>query len=305
MDSCRVNDKVAISRIGYGAGGLWASRIVPEEKAYRLADIAVAGGINWFDTGPTYGDGEVRLGRAIAGRPEVAISTKVGTHRSAAGGLFKDYSQAAVHVSLEGSLRRLNRDRVEVLLIHGPTKVSDLTAELIQTMVDLRSDGAALAIGASCDGDVAEEVVNSGAFDMLMTTVNVLTPQAFRIASSAHLAGMTVVAKSPLGHAAYQLRTLVPTSRRRAWYLARLLRHHPIHLYQGLRLGGALGGGEGESRAEVALRYLLSSPAVAAAAVGTTDEGHLHALLRAADAVPLPDHSLELIRRRQQKVCGA
>ena len=56
---------------------------MPDAEAMSIIETAFAGGINHFDTSPSYGEGERRLGGLIGAleRKDLVISTKVGTGR--------------------------------------------------------------------------------------------------------------------------------------------------------------------------------------------------------------------------------
>jgi aryl-alcohol dehydrogenase-like predicted oxidoreductase len=105
--------------LGFGCGGS-ARLMVGQDKAAQLAAVqaALESGIDYFDTAPAYGDGrsEVNLGAALAalGSPPVTISTKV-----VLGEDDLDRPRDAVMRSYEGSLGRLGRDRVDMLLLHN------------------------------------------------------------------------------------------------------------------------------------------------------------------------------------------
>lgn len=296
-----------LSAIGLGAGGAWASAMVSDSHARSLIHRAIDLGVTYFDTGPSYGSGraETRLATAIRRHPEVAVSTKVGTHLDDTGRPRKDYSKAAVRRSVEESLTRLMRDHIDILYIHGPLDVSEVTDELIDAMVDLRRQGITRSIGASCDGDVARRIIDTGAFDVLMTTVNVLAAEGLQIAGEAKRRGLTVVAKSPLAHATFSYSKLMPRSRRDIWYLARLLRHYPLDLARGLRIGPALDSSPRWSRTATSLRYILSLPEVDIAVVGTTQEHHLSELVAAACAGNLTLEEINRIRTAQRRILGA
>jgi aryl-alcohol dehydrogenase-like predicted oxidoreductase len=149
------NTGLRVSSIGFGAwqlnnpleGG-------PDEtESIRLVHAALDAGCNFFDTAPGYGDGasEQLLGQALRGRRrEAVICTKFGH----TGLHTKDFSVARLRPSLEGSLRRLQTDHVEVLLLHDPpadrldgAKAADLYGELAM----LQREGKLLAFGASVD----------------------------------------------------------------------------------------------------------------------------------------------------------
>lgn len=124
-------------RLGFGAwavgGGGWGA---PGDEQERLGAVvhAFERGITFFDTAPTYGDGESEalLGRALhRHRDAVTIATKVGPH---------DDPPA----SLEASLRRLNSDYVDLVQLHEASERYEWSLEKLHK---LRDEGKALAVG--------------------------------------------------------------------------------------------------------------------------------------------------------------
>lgn len=130
-------------RIGFGTAPLGNMyRNIPEFEALATVDAAWDAGIRFFDTAPLYGAGlaEIRLGEALAKRPRDAyvLATKVGrivldeldTHApdlGEKGDLFKygrrnrivnDYSADATLRSIDGSLKRLRTDRLDIVWVH-------------------------------------------------------------------------------------------------------------------------------------------------------------------------------------------
>ena len=123
-------------KLGMGTaplGNLFAR--VSDESAEGAIAAALAAGIRYFDTAPLYGYGlsERRLGQALSQLPtqSVKISTKVGRlivadpGRTPTEGYLVngyravfDYSRDAVLHSFDESLKRLGRNRVDVLLLH-------------------------------------------------------------------------------------------------------------------------------------------------------------------------------------------
>jgi aryl-alcohol dehydrogenase-like predicted oxidoreductase len=125
------------ARLGFGAwavgGGGWGT---PAAESDRVAavQLALERGVTFFDTAPTYGDGasETLLGQAVKpARERVAVATKVGPH---------DDPRA----SLEGSLRRLATDYVDLVQLHEPLGRWEWVLERLHT---LQEEGKSLAIG--------------------------------------------------------------------------------------------------------------------------------------------------------------
>jgi aryl-alcohol dehydrogenase-like predicted oxidoreductase len=110
---------------------------------------ALDNGVRLYDAAPLYGDGlaEEFLGATLAGQP-IAISTKFGLSAAADGRLIRDSRPATVRASVESSLRRLRRDRVDVLLQHRPDpNVSD--HDVAEVLLRLVEEGKTAHIGLS------------------------------------------------------------------------------------------------------------------------------------------------------------
>ncbi len=119
-----------ITRIGLGTwamgGDEWAYGWGPQDDAASVAAIqkAIDIGINWIDTAAVYGIGhsEEVVGRAVAGRRDkVLIATKCGRVLQGKGPTIVGRLTAkSVREELEGSLRRLGTDHIDLYQIHWP-----------------------------------------------------------------------------------------------------------------------------------------------------------------------------------------
>ena len=112
-----------VSEIGFGAWQLgentgWKS--MSESEAINMVYKSMEMGVNFFDTAPNYGYGtsESRLGKALKGfdRSKFVINTKFG--HSVTG--QTNYEANSIRRSLEGSLKRLQVDYVDSLILHSP-----------------------------------------------------------------------------------------------------------------------------------------------------------------------------------------
>jgi D-threo-aldose 1-dehydrogenase len=125
--------------LGFGAAPLGNMfRAIPDEEATATVEAAWQNGIRYFDTAPHYGAGlaEIRLGKVLSQYPrdQYVISTKVGRivleepgPLAKEGGLFEhgrpnkvlvDYTADGTLRSIEGSLKRLNTDHLEIIWVH-------------------------------------------------------------------------------------------------------------------------------------------------------------------------------------------
>jgi aryl-alcohol dehydrogenase-like predicted oxidoreductase len=121
-----------ISRVGVGTApigsrpGEWWVNWGPQDErdSARAIHAALDGGVNWVDTAPFYGWGHAEevVGRALAGRADVLVFTKCGTLRRADGDDYMDLSPESIRRGCEKSLRRLRRERIDLLQFHDPDR---------------------------------------------------------------------------------------------------------------------------------------------------------------------------------------
>ena len=130
-----------LSPLGFGCdpmGGHGWGRL-EEEQLLRAVSTALDLGVRLFDTSDIYGFGtsELLLGRALRGRSEQAvIATKFGV-RQHNGQSYRDTSIAWIHEALEGSLRRLGVDCIDLYQMHywdGKTPLNEIAATLESLM---------------------------------------------------------------------------------------------------------------------------------------------------------------------------
>lgn len=158
-----------------GRTNLWVSEIslggspAPEE---RLFHEAFEKGVNLFDTSSTYqgGKSEKSYGKFIRGkRDKVVISTKFHPHtKGSADELIKE---------VEGSLKRLGTDYVDVLHIHGLRSADQLNEEKTKTAFEkLKEAGKIRFTGVSCHKGMIEllpPVITSKEYDVVLMAFNI------------------------------------------------------------------------------------------------------------------------------------
>ena len=136
---------------GYPLGGGYGN--VSLDQARATVDAALDRGFTFVDTAETYLDSEERLGAILKGRRDrVFLATKAFPS--------EPYSLDNLRAALDGSLRRLQTDRVDLYQLHGPeTWLMDFDRtppeELADCLTQLRESGKALRIGV-CNLPVPE-----------------------------------------------------------------------------------------------------------------------------------------------------
>lgn len=142
-----------------GFGGLPIQRI-DDEAAERLLWMAIDAGINFFDTGKTYSDSEVKLGRVLSKvREKVYIATKTPAKNA-----------EEFWADLEQSLNRLQTDYIDIYQFHNPSfcpRPGDGTG-LYEAALEAKKQGKIRHIGISSHKiPVAKEIIESGLYEVL------------------------------------------------------------------------------------------------------------------------------------------
>jgi len=120
------------------------------EEATKLVDICVDAGVSMFDSADIYSNGlsEEILGKAIAGRRDkVLISTK-GSFRMGTGPNDSGSSRHHLIEAVEGSLKRLGTDYIDIYQLHG-FDVATPVEETLSTLDTLVREGKIRYIGCS------------------------------------------------------------------------------------------------------------------------------------------------------------
>jgi aryl-alcohol dehydrogenase-like predicted oxidoreductase len=154
--------------LGFGVSGPHGLGLADTTGLVRQA---LDGGAALFDTAPFYGDAEIRLGAALRGvaRDAFILSSKVGTLRHR-GAVRKDFGPAFIAASVEQSLRRLNCDALDVLLLHGPPQEA-LTQDLLRALEDLRTAGKIRLAGACVRGPLLACAIGWPGFQLIQGPV--------------------------------------------------------------------------------------------------------------------------------------
>ena len=164
-----------VSVVGLGTNNFGGR--IDYEQSLAVIDAALDAGVTLIDTADIYGQGtsEERIGRALEGRRDrVVIATKFGSEmddRPEERRGNPDYIQWAV----EGSLRRLRTDVIDVYQMHEPDPLTPIE-ETLGALNDLVADGKVRWIGSSnfsaAQIEAAEEVSRGAGFHRFVSAQN-------------------------------------------------------------------------------------------------------------------------------------
>lgn len=162
--------------LGFGVSGPIATRLFSSHETDRLIGAARDQGISIFDTAPSYGAGlgERRLGRAIGNDPAAFVMTKAGLTAKGWFDRASDFAPGSIVQSVENSLRRLQRDRIDLLWLHGPGR-EQINEPLTETLTELIRSGKIAAVGIASRNLPASAIAGTGPFSAIMAPVSQVT----------------------------------------------------------------------------------------------------------------------------------
>jgi predicted aldo/keto reductase-like oxidoreductase len=252
---------IKMSDISFGGAGISDPDVVTR---------AVERGINYFDTSPDYSQtgSEQVIGKALKPhRDKVFVASKFCT---GAGHLPKDTPVPDIIAAVEGSLKRLQTDYLDVCIIHECNSLDRLMAPTFHEAFDrLKQQGKVRFLGVSSHTPNLEEVmrhaVDSGRFQMMLVAYNFNNwPDLTTIFHDAKQRGVGVVAMKTLkGAKATVLKNFNDPNR---------------------------------AFSQAAFKWVLSNPDVSGLVVSITNQNQLDEYLYASGA-PLKDSELALLQR--------
>jgi len=142
-----IGSDLTVNRMGYGAmritgAGVWGP---PADKAASLSTLrrAIELGVNLIDTADSYGPGtsEELIAEALYPYPSgLVIATKGGWERPGPGQWTHNASPKHLTEALEGSLKRLRLDHIDVYQLHAPDNAVSFEAS-VEALAKLRALG--------------------------------------------------------------------------------------------------------------------------------------------------------------------
>jgi len=188
-----------ISVVGFGAweagGGVWGER--PDEESIAAIQAGVDAGINWVDTAEVYGQGrsEQVVARALEGRPDVMVFTKVAPKRAGTG-----FARDDVHRAAEKSVARLQRESIDLYQLHWPDR-SIPVEETWEAMMELVEQGVVRYAGVSnFDQDLIERCEKIGHVDSLQPHFSMLHRDNEHLFPYCSSNGTGIICYSPLAY---------------------------------------------------------------------------------------------------------
>ena len=306
---------IKVSEIVFGAGAVGGILVHKDDATKREAiRRAIDGGINWIDTAAQYGNGksEQSLGWLLPPESNMRGATPgsnpyVSTKFNLDVENLKDIP-AQVEERLMASLARLKRSSVDLLQLHN--RIGSKPGGRVMTVEQilgqhgvagglerLREKGLIRHMGITALGEAAAvcEVIRSGRFDSAQVYYNLLNPSAGRSMPRAwtgqNLGGIieacrdnNVAVMAIRIFAAGIIATDERTGRESVLTSGTSVAEEERKTKA---VFDAIGSGHG-TRAQVALRFVLSNSNVSCAVIGSAELHHIDEALQAAKLGPLP-----------------
>ncbi len=311
-----------VSVVGFGnwtlSTGWWGE--YTDDDAVAMLRRAREMGINFFDSSDSYGNGraERQLGAAFGNDADVIIATKVGydfyNHADARRGqqeIPQDFSAAHIRRACEESLKRLGRDRIDFYQLHNPKMDAIERDETFACLDDLKREGKIRSYGVALGPAIGWEAEGVKAartrrIDGMQIIYNMLEqdPGRTQIAACAE-AGASVITRVPHSSGLLEGKYTEDTTfaandhrrhRPRLWLVNGLKKVRQLQFLVDARPGATIG--------QVALRWILSDPAMASTLPNIYDVEQLEEFAGAADVAPLTAAELARVQELYESNFG-
>ena len=255
---------IEVTRLGFGGARIGLDHAT-QEQANDLLNGLLDSGINFIDTASGYLESERMIGKAIAGRrKEFFLESKMPT--DGGGGSGPTWSRESITAAIDGSLRDLKTDYLDIVLLHSCDA------------------GKTRHVGYSGDGNNALAAIEMGVFEVLQTSCNVVDQSGLdKVIPAAQAAEMGVVAKRPIANAAFAKDASPYGYADEYWSRARSL---------------VVPEGAPDDRLELSLRFTLSMEGIDTAVLGTTLREHALSNIALVEKGPLPASVVDDLRRQ-------
>jgi aryl-alcohol dehydrogenase-like predicted oxidoreductase len=303
-----------VSEIGYGAWGIGKTMWLgaDDDESLRALNRAIDLGLTLIDTALGYGDGhsEELVGRVVRERSEdIVVATKIPPKNRiwpAPDGIDPEDAFPADHVRActERSLRNLGLDTIDVTQFHVWSDEWVGRGSWLEAVEALKSEGKIRAFGVSINDHQpwnALKLIESGAVDTVQVIYNVFdqSPEDELLdACSQH--GIGVLARVPFDEGALTGTigpdTEFPEGDFRNRYFRDDRRQQVAERVQAILDDLGI---EREQLPEVALRYILSHPAVSAAIPGMRSVRNVERNCAVGDGRGLPAEQVAALKRHR------
>src|SRR3954466_16424284 len=279
----------SVSQLGFGAAPIGYLN-TEREKVTKILNLLLDEGVNVIDTAASYEGSEEEIAAAVGHRrDEYVLVSKCGGKVPQAQGVA--WSAELIRNTVDAALRRLNTDRIDVMLLHSCDLTTLKKGEALGALVEAREAGKIRFAGYSGDNEAAAWAAEHKEVAVIETSVNLVDQINIDIVlpkTRKHNVG--VLAKRPIANSAWRglqaFSSFYPQYVKPYWERFQKLKLTPHDL----------GFHDDKDWAEIALRFTLSQDGVHTAIIGTTNPDNARANIAAAKKGPLPADAVKKIR---------
>jgi aryl-alcohol dehydrogenase-like predicted oxidoreductase len=278
-----------VSPLGFGAAPIGYLK-TEQQRVTTILNLLLDNGVNLIDTAASYQGSEELIAAAIGHRRnEYILVSKCGGKVPQAQG--EPWSAELIRNTIDASLRRLNTDRIDVMLLHSCDLQTRQKGEALGALVAARNAGKIRFAGYSGDNQTVAFAAQQPDIAVIETSINIVDQANIDIAlPQARQHNVGVLAKRPIANSAW--RSPDSFSGIYTQYVKPYIeRFQQLHLTP-----QQLSFNNNNDWPEIALRFTLSQPGLHTAIIGTTNPQNARANLTAANKGPLPPQTLQKIR---------
>lgn len=282
---------VSVSVLGFGAAPV-AYLKADRDRATRVLNELLDSGVNLLDTAASYPGSEEFLGQTIMHRrSEFLLVSKCGQAFDDLPG--EAWSPEVVSATVDRALRRLQTDRLDVMLLHSCDEAVLRQGDALGALVKAREAGKVRFVGYSGDNEALAYAASLPDVAVIETSVNIADQWNIdRGLALCEQNNIGVLAKRPIANAAWKELSDQPGMYEK--YAAEYTRRLSEMAITPAELGFA--GDSATIWPEIALRFTLSVPGVHCAIIGTTSPDNARQNIAAAGKGPLPADAYDKLR---------
>lgn len=297
------NQDAKVSEISLGCNRLGEANS-PDSHWIDLVRQAVDLGVNLFDTAESYGWGrsEEILGQAIGNGSDLLIASKVSRVKESN---TKDFSAPRIVAQAEASLRRLQRETIDIYQLHSPTLADLQQFDWPEAMMQLKAQGKIRFSGVSIN-DVAsgEWLIDQGLADVLQIEYSMVQPAVgealFPLAAEA---GVGILVRMPMARGILTGKFQPGQSVSKEHRASMLGDKIDDYVDQAAAFARVMPD-DGWTLGQFALRYAITPPAVSAAIPGARNREQLLQNISASDGAGLSEEEqagVAIVQTRWQR----
>ncbi len=284
---------ITINGFGIGYGG------IKDEDSKAAIERGLELGMNLIDTADAYGAGhsEEVIGQVMAGQWEgVYVATKVGNERRDPLPGRKNFARDYVIQACENSLRRLQKDTLDIYQLHGPPEDIVDQGEIFETLAALKEQGKIRFVGVSVnEAEQGIRLIHDNLVDVIQVRYNLLDRKPENeLLPLAQQNDIGILARVPLASGILTGKFTKDTvfaadDQRVNWLKGDALADY-VDKVDALK---ALLGDECETLLELAMRYAITHEAVGATIPGAKNPAQVEGNIAACDKGPLSPALME------------